>query len=357
MLHAVIMAGGSGTRFWPLSRASRPKQLLALVTRRTMIEETVERLEGLVPGERIHVVTNAAYAQKIRELLHEIPASQVVAEPCGRDTAACIGLAASLIERIDPDGVMAVLPADHVVHPGESFREALSRAVRIVEVRRDSLLTFGVVPSRAATGYGYIERGEELDLDGGEPFFQVASFREKPEAALAESFVQSGRFFWNAGIFVFRARAILDRIELQLPELAARLPEVTSACAETGDIPEALYAALPAISIDYGVFEKDRDVVVLPAAFAWDDVGSFAALERVMAADSQGNHALGGVTALDATGNIVVSPVEHRVALIGVSGLVIVHTKDATLVCRKEDAERVKGLVQELGSQGLSYLL
>ena len=357
MLHAVIMAGGSGTRFWPMSRASRPKQMLALVTQRTLIEETVGRLEGLVPGERTHVITNAAYAHTIRGFLPGIPPSQVVAEPCGRNTAACIGLAASLIERADGDAVMAVLPADHVVQPSESFRNALSRAVQIVEQRRSSLLTFGIVPSRAATGYGYIERGDELELPGDGPYFQVASFREKPEAAVAESFLQSGRYFWNAGIFVFRARAMLERIELHLPELAARLPEVASVHAETGEIPKALYAALPAVSIDNGVFEKDRDVLVLPADFGWDDVGSFAALERVMQADSQGNHVLGEVTALDATGNIVASEAEHRVALIGVSGLVIVHTADATLVCRKEDAERVKELVQQLGSEGLSELL
>ncbi len=357
MLHAVIMAGGAGTRFWPMSRAALPKQMLALVTERPLLADTVERLEGLIPGERVHVITNAAYAESVRALLRGVPARQVVAEPCGRDTAPCIGLAAVLIARQDPAAVMAVLPADHVVHPPQVFQQALARAAAVVEERPGALITFGITPTRPAVGYGYIERGAELGRLDGIPFFKVDSFREKPNLRVAREFLAAGRFSWNAGIFVFRAQAILERIERHLPELAAALPALADAYLRQGAIPESAYRLLPRISIDYGVFERDEDVVMLEASFTWDDVGSFAALERVLPKDAQGNCGVGLSTLLDARRNIVVSGKNHRIALIGVEGLIVVHSDDATLVCRAEDAERVKELVNLLQSKGLADLL
>ncbi|MBK6941875.1 MAG: NTP transferase domain-containing protein [Planctomycetes bacterium] len=357
MDHAVIMAGGSGTRFWPKSRARLPKQLLSLVTGQPLLVDTVVRLDGLFARERVRVITNSAYADASRALLDGVPARNVVAEPCGRDTAACIALAATLIDRDDPDAVVCVLPADHVVSPAADFRAAIARAIDVVRTRPDALLTFGVKPTRAATGYGYIERGDTLGSSRGVPFFRVASFREKPDAATAQRFVDSGQFSWNAGVFVFRARTMMHAIERHLPDLAAAVPAIADEWASTGSITQARYAELRKISIDYGVFEKERDVVVMEATFGWDDVGSFAALSRVLPHDSRGNAVVGSATVLDAKDNVVLSEPGHHVALLGVEGLVVVHTDDATLVCRRDDAERVKEIVAQLERGGHRELL
>lgn len=357
MLHAVVMAGGSGTRFWPMSRTAVPKQLLSLVSDRALVVETVARLDGLCPPERTLVVTNLAYADRVRALLPDLPATNVIGEPSGRDTAACIGLAAALLVRRDPDAVIAVLAADHVVSPADAFRAMLRRAVALIERRPQALVTFGIRPTRPATGYGYLERGEVLDTVEGVACHRVKGFREKPDEATARRFLASGGFFWNAGIFVYRAAAILERIARFLPELAAALPAVVDACVATGSIPAAAYQALPKISIDYGVMERDEQVAMLECDFQWDDVGSFAALERVLAGDAMGNRTMGDVVLLDASDNVVMTADGHVVAALGVADLVIVHTADVTLVCRKDDAERVKQMVDQLRERGRGELL
>lgn len=352
MLHAVIMAGGSGTRFWPKSRTAIPKQLLSLVTDRALIVETASRLEGLVPPARIWVITNAAYADRVRALLPDVPEDHVVAEPCGRDTAPCIGLAAELIRREDPDAVMAVLAADHVVSPSEGFRKTLSRAERLLSDQPDLLVTFGVPPVRAATGYGYLEQGEVGGEVLGARWYRVGAFREKPDEATAREFVAAGTFRWNSGIFVFRADQILARIARDLPELSRQIPGVADELGRDGAISETTFGALPKISIDYGIMEKDDRVAMIDTDFAWDDVGSFAALERVLPGDAHGNRVVGDATLVDARDNVVLSEEGHLVAVLGVEGMVVVHTQDATLVCRKEDAERVKEMVEALKSNG-----
>ncbi len=357
MLFAVVMAGGSGTRFWPMSRTAKPKQMLALVTGRPLIVETVARLEGRVPPERVLLVTNAAYADAARALLPEVPRANVVPEPCGRDTAACIGLAATIALAKDPGAVLAVLAADHVVAPEAEFRSALACAEQVIAARPRTLVTFGIRPTRPATGYGYLERGPELGRVDGKPYFRVAAFREKPDLATAERFVAAGSFLWNAGIFVFRADAILERISRFLPDLARDLPAVARRYLETGVIERDAYAALTKISIDFGVMEKDDDVAVIESGFQWDDVGSFAALERVLPKDESGNQGFGRRAAIDARDNVVVAAEGHLIALVGVSDLVVVHTADATLVCRKSDAERVKEMVNLLEKRGDSALL
>lgn len=354
MLHAVIMAGGSGTRFWPKSRAAVPKQLLSLVTDRALIVETAARLEGLVPPSRIRVITNAAYADAVRRLLPEVPAGNVVAEPCGRDTAPCIGLAAELLRREDQDAVMAVLAADHVVDPPDGFRRTLSRAAALLAQEPDLLVTFGVPPTRPATGYGYLEQGARGGEVDGAGWYRVGAFREKPDEATAREFVTAGTFRWNSGIFVFRADQILRRIARDLPELAAKLPAVADELLRDGAISEATFSALPKISIDYGIMEKDDRVAMIDTAFSWDDVGSFAALERVLPGDAAGNRVVGDACLVDARDNVVLSEGGHLVGVLGVEGLVVVHTPDATLVCRKEDAERVKAMVEAVKASGRS---
>lgn len=357
MLHAVVMAGGSGKRFWPLSRARRPKQLLSLVTERTLLEETVARLEGLVPPERTWIVTNAAYAEETRRLLPDLPREHVLEEPCGRDTAPCIGFASGVVRRRDPDAVLAVLPADHVIRPAPELRRALGACESIVAAEPRTTCTIGVPPTRPATGYGYIERGPKVGEREGLPWYRVLGFREKPDLETARRFVAEGRFFWNAGIFVFSAGAMLEKIETYAPDLGRLLPHVLEEYGRSGRIARETYERLPKISIDYAVMEKDESIAVVEAPFQWDDVGSFAALERVLDPGEDGNRGLGDRVALDAAGNVVISGRGHLVALLGVKDLVVVHTADATLVCRKEEAERVKKLVERLEEDGRSDVL
>src|SRR5690349_5082785 len=226
MLHAVVMAGGSGTRFWPKSRRHLPKQLLRLYGGATMLQQTVERVAPLVPPERISIVTGADQAEAVRAQLPELPAANVVAEPCPRDTAACVGLAARIVAKADPDGTMIVMPADHVIRPAETFLATVRAAVAVIEADPTAFVTFGIRPTRPETGYGYIERGEFLGTRDGVAVHKVAQFREKPDRETAEQFLAAGRFAWNSGIFVWRARAILDALATHRPALAAALDRI-----------------------------------------------------------------------------------------------------------------------------------
>jgi len=346
MLHAVIMAGGSGTRFWPASRSSFPKQLLAIATGRPLIEETVDRISGMVPPERTLIVTNATYAGMTAELLSEIPEENVIGEPVGRDTSACIGLAALVLRSRDPEAVMAVMPSDHIISPKERFCSSLKAAQGLIAGMKDALITFGIQPSFPATGYGYIKRGPALSGVEAGSFYEVESFQEKPSSDVAKAFVEEGGYYWNAGIFMWRADTILEMIARYLPGLHRDLMRMEPVL-DSGEFAQTLervYPGLEKISIDFGVMEKADKRVVAEVAFEWDDIGSWSALERFIPADDKGNHAKGDLVALD-SGNNIVSSKGGMVGLVGVEGLIVVHTPDATLVCRKEDAEKVKGLV------------
>jgi mannose-1-phosphate guanylyltransferase len=352
MLHAVIMAGGSGTRFWPASRSAYPKQLLSIGTKRPLVEETLDRISDLIPPERVLIVTNAAYARMTAELLSELPGRNVIGEPVGRDTAACIGLAAVVCRERDPDAVMAVMPSDHIITPSSAFCSSLEAAQALLTERPETLVTFGIAPTFPSTGYGYIQRGAALGEHGKVPFFEVDSFREKPDLETAESFLEDGGYYWNAGIFIWRADTILDCIADFLPELHEGLKAVVPHV-DRGTFDKAveeLYPELQKISIDYGVMEKAKSRAVAQVRYDWDDVGSWRALERLLSPDEQGNFAQGEVRALDAKGNIVSSR-GGMVGLVGVEDLIVVHTPDATLVCRKADAEAVKKLVDLLDGE------
>lgn len=349
MLHSVIMAGGSGTRFWPASRSTYPKQLLPIGTPRPLVEETVDRISELVPPERVLIVTNAAYAGMTRELLSEVPPENVIGEPAGRDTSACIGLAALILHAGDPDALMAVMPSDHIISPPRVFCATLEAAAGLLEKRKEALVTFGIQPTFPSTGYGYIKQGLERDRVGGIAFCEVESFREKPNMETAISFLQEGGYYWNSGIFMWRADTILDMIARFLPELHKGLMRLKPALG-TADFQEALeqvYPSLQKISIDFGVMEKAEERIVAAVDFGWDDVGSWRVLERLLEADSSGNFVQGDFQAIEAKNNIV-SARGGMVGLIGVEGLIVVHTPDATLVCKKENAEAVKKLVETL---------
>jgi mannose-1-phosphate guanylyltransferase len=344
-IHAVLLAGGKGTRFWPASRAARPKQLLPIVSERTMVQETVARLHPLVEADRVWVVTGRDHADEIRRQLPTVSPEHVVVEPVGRNTAAAIGLAARLIARAEPDATMIVLPSDHHVKDAEGLRGTFARAVAIAH-RERVLVTIGIAPTRPETGYGYIERGSEIGNDA----WRVARFREKPDVVTAEQFVGSGRFFWNSGMFVWRASVVLDELARHLPETDRRLADIVAVWGDADAFARG-YAALADVSIDYGVLEKAANVAVVAGEFDWDDIGSWTALARHWPKDANGNVVRGRVVALDSNGNLVVT--EKRVAaLVGVDDLIVVETADALLVCRRDRAQDVKRVIDELERRG-----
>ncbi|MEX0718495.1 MAG: mannose-1-phosphate guanylyltransferase [Planctomycetaceae bacterium] len=353
MLHAVIMAGGRGTRFWPQSRRRLPKQLLRLAGPRTMIQATRDRSARFVPDERTWIVANAAQAEETARQLPEVPRENLLIEPCGRNTAPCIGLAAIRLLAADPDAVMLVMPADHVIRPREVFEQAVRRGCEVVDRDPAALVLFGARPTHPATGYGYIERGATLAGFEGTAF-QVAAFREKPDRAMAEEFLASGRFFWNCGIFIWRADRILAALAEFEPEIHAALERLRRAIGAP-DWDAALATEFPAmkkVSIDYAVLERANDVCVLEAAFDWDDVGSWAALPRLAGTDDAGNTADGPFVGIDTRNCVVRTTEDHLVAMIGMEDCIIVHTPDATLVARRGDEDALRRLVERLEEQG-----
>ena len=353
-LFAILMAGGSGTRFWPASRKDRPKQLLPLGTARPLLVETSERLAPLIPPERQLVITSARYAARVRELLPRVPAEQVVGEPEGRDTAACIGLAARMLQKLDGDAVGIAMPSDHVLSPVPVFLDHLRAAQAALEAHPDSLLVFGVGPDRPATGYGWLRRGAGMGKYGGQEVFRLAGYVEKPDLERAKTLLAGGDHLWNAGLFAFRPEAMSAAIARHLPALASGVDRLASAWGTPSWVAALgeLYAGLPRISIDYGVMEKVQDALLLPLPLRWDDVGAWDALARLLPMDAAGNVAQGQEIILDGR-NLIVSATGGMVAAKGVADLIIVHTPDVTLVCRRDDAEGVKALVAELEQRGL----
>jgi mannose-1-phosphate guanylyltransferase len=356
MLHAVIMAGGSGTRFWPESRSLRPKQLLRLVGERTMIQSTVDRLGELVPSERVLIVTGAQLVDEIWNQLPQLPAKAILGEPCRRDTAPCIGLAALAIVRDDPEGVMAVMPSDHVIRPEEDFRSAIAAAAELVEQNPDRIVTFGICPTYAAESFGYIERGEPLDspVTGAASVYHVKRFKEKPKAEAAREYLAAGTFYWNSGIFIWKAATILRAIEHRQPQMYSRLATIAQAM-ESPRFEQVLareFEAIEPISIDYAVMEHARDVLVIEAPFSWDDVGSWQSISRLDGTDAEQNTISAQHLGLNTTGTIVRGPDGHLIVTLGVSDLIVVHTPEATLVANKHDEESIREVVKLIAQRG-----
>lgn len=359
MLHALIMAGGGGTRFWPRSRLQKPKQFLTLVGTSSLLQQALERIEVLVPPTRSWIITGASYCAETARQLPSLPTERIVGEPCGRDTAACIGLGAALVSRSDPDGVMLVMPADHVIEPAQEFRRAALVAEQMVLENPNALVTFGIKPTFAATGYGYIERGAELTRRQGIPIHRVASFREKPHIELAEEYAASGKHFWNSGIFVWSAATILSELRANQPKLAAAVERIAAAW-ETPRQDEVLtkeYAALDRISIDYAVMEKAAEVLVVQAPFLWDDVGSWLALERRHPQDAHDNTVLANHLGIDTHHCVIAGDGEKLIATLGVSDLIIIQDGDAILVAHREEEGNIKKVVEQLKARGLEEYL
>ncbi len=351
MLHAVIMAGGAGTRFWPASRRHLPKQLLPLAGDRTMIQATVDRLSGLVSAEQVLIVTNEALKDAIAEQLPEVPPQAILGEPCKRDTAPCVALAAGLIARRDPDAIMVVLPADHVIRPTDAFQAAIRDAVAIVQRHPEALVTFGIPPTYPATGYGYIERGELLgeSRPNGQAY-RVARFREKPTLDVARQYLEAGNFYWNAGIFVWRAETILRALREYEPEIMERI-EAIVARADAADFDTVFrenFAAIQGKSIDFAVMERYPEVVVLPAIFEWDDVGNWQSLARTRGVNEDGNTIIGRHLGVNTEGCIIRSEGDHLIVTLGLKDCIVVHTPDATLVASKQDEEALRQIVPQL---------
>lgn len=359
-LHAVIMAGGSGTRFWPASRAARPKQFLPLARGQLLIAATVDRLAGLCEPGCIWIATNAVQARALAKILPDFPRDQVIVEPEPRDTAPCIALATATIAATDPGATMIVMPADHVIEPVAAFHRMIRRGV---EIARDgeTLVTFGIAPTFPATGYGYIECGPAHD--GGAPrAFSVLHFREKPDLAVAQQFLARGGFLWNSGIFVWTAGAIRRAMQRGNDSLLAAYDGMLAAIGKRQrEQTTRAFEQAPRISIDYAVMEKADKVAVVEASLKWDDVGSFAAIEAVGAGDAAKNFSLltagASQLVLDSRRNIVYAEGTRTVSLFGVEDLIVVAVDDAVLVCPKHRAADLKALVEHVRSQGRTDLL
>lgn len=344
--YAVIMAGGSGTRFWPASRAAQPKQLLALAPGddRSLLRATAERIRPLVPAERVFVVTSEALADATAAELEGVPRANILAEPSGRNTAPCIGWAASVIRRRDPKAVMMVLPADHHIREEDVFLTVLQRGIDAAA--QGPLVTVGIEPTRAETGYGYLEMGAPVQ-DG---VHIARRFVEKPNRQRAEQLLAAGGYLWNSGMFFFRVDRILAAIEEHLPGLAEGLGSFDAAAAE-GREDEAVragYSALPSVSIDHGVMEKASEVWVVPGSFGWSDLGSWTTAWELSPKDDAGNALSATALTEDARGNFVSASPKKLVALVGVEDLVVVDTPDALLVVPRERAQDVRAIVEAL---------
>lgn len=362
MQYGVIMAGGSGTRLWPLSRGNTPKQLLPVVRGKSLLQLSYERLRGILPAERIFVCTGQAYADAVYKNLPELPKDNLLGEPQGRDTANAVGFTAAVLHKRDKDAVLAVVSADHVIEPIDKFQAALKMAFEVVAESPKSLVTFGIVPTHGHTGLGYVQRGENLKLKtGATGAYKVQAFKEKPDKATADRYVESGRYYWNSGMFVWRADTVLGELAQHLPDSHKGLSQIATAWGTPAQAKAVadIYPQLPKISIDYAVMEPASqhkgaaDVAVVEMPVNWLDVGSWPALAETLSTDEHNNATAGdNFVFVDSDDNIIVSDDPgHLITTIGLSDMIIVHTKDATMVCPKSESQRVKELVGKVNER------
>ena len=366
-IYPVIMAGGSGTRFWPLSRKAKPKQFLALAGDQPLLTPTVRRLPPLAKAADTYVVCGPVHAAAARKLVKELPARNFIVEPCARNTAPCVGLAALHVAARQKKGIVAMLPADHHIARPEAFREAISGAARLAE--KGHIVTIGIRPHAPETGYGYLKVGARLPGQGQgkgkarvparNQAHKVERFVEKPDVVTAARYLADGHYLWNSGIFVFRADVILDEIRRATPVLGEQLDAIEQSLGTPGyqKTLARIFPDCPSISIDYGVMEKSQRIVVVPADFGWSDVGSFAALPEVRPVDHLGNVAEGDALVIDGRNNVVVASGGRPVAVVGMEGVVVIDAGDAVLVCRKDRAQDVRKAVDELARRGREEVL
>lgn len=355
--YAIIMAGGRGERFWPASTRTHPKQLLDIFDGKPLLVSAVERIEPLIPRDRILIITSADLVKPIRQALPGLPERNIIGEPYGRDTAAAIALALAIVRDRSPDATFTVLTADHVINKDEVFRQTLAKSLDYA-TRHPVLMTIGIPPQYPSTGFGYIETGAAIDESGPITFRKAIRFVEKPDAVTAERYVQSGSYFWNSGMFIWSVEAITVAFRTYRPQLAAMVDRLCGHTADENfaDRLEHEYSTLEKISIDYAIMEKAHNILMAECAFEWDDVGSWTSLANHFPADEQGNITIGTVAALDSSGSIIVSK-NHVTALLGVDHLVVVQAPGVTLICDRAKAQDLKRLIGLLREKGLEHCL
>lgn len=346
--YAVIMAGGRGERFWPLSTGETPKPFLPLLGEKSLIQMTVERISPLIPLQRILVVLGKEHLKIGREQLPGLPQQNFLVEPEGKDTAPCIGFASLQLEKLNPEAIMAVIPSDHYIPDQDKYLHSLSAAFRLLTTR-DELITLGIKPNRPETGYGYLQASIQTDLLDNVPFLKVQRFIEKPALQRAKRYIRRRDYYWNSGIFVWRNRTIQALLNKYLPEVWQGLSRISERFTNKKFVSK-VFRKFPRISIDYGVLEKAKNILLIPAEFRWDDVGTWAALERVHPLDKDGNAVIGRHEGME-TKNCIIHSHDHLVATIGVSDLVIVQVNGRLLICPKDKSQSVKEISRFLSSR------
>ena len=347
---ATIMAGGAGTRFWPASRQHHPKQLLKLTGDRSMLQSTVDRLSGFCDPAKLLILTNKILVGPIAEQLPQVPADNVVGEPAKRDTAACIALSAALIAAKDPEAIMIVMPSDHVIAPDDVFQQSLRSAAKLVDEDPSRIITFGIKPSYPAEVFGYIERSGN-SMEGADfPSFTVKKFREKPDAKTAQEFIAAGTFYWNAGIFVWKVKTILNALKQFEPVLFSHIEKISAAIGteDYENVLEKEFCAIDGPSIDYAVLERYDNVCVVEAPFNWDDLGNWTALPSIRGQDDAGNTVEAKHLNIGSKNCIVYSETDHLIVTVGMEECIVVNTGDATLIANRKDESAIKQIVAEL---------
>lgn len=353
-LFVVIMAGGVGSRFWPRSKQRKPKQLIRIFGENTMIQDTVNRLDGLVKKENVFVITNQIQQERVIEQLSGIPKENIIAEPFGKNTAACIGLASVLIHKKSTDAVTIILPADHLIQDHEKFRDTILKAANFAH-SSDALVTIGIKPTRPETGYGYIQFIDEPASDG---IYKVQTFAEKPNLSTAKRFVESGDFLWNSGMFIWKTDTILNEIKMYLPDLYDGLQRIDKAIGtdQFDQVLTNVYGQLLSISIDYGIMEKSSKVFLTKGDFAWSDVGSWEEVYQLSKKDEEGNTEYGDVYTENTLDSYIFSPRKFT-AVLGLENVIVIDTHDALLICNRENAQDVKNVVDFLKMNNKDELL
>ncbi|MBK8946773.1 MAG: mannose-1-phosphate guanylyltransferase [Ignavibacteriae bacterium] len=353
-LFAVIMAGGVGSRFWPRSRQENPKQLIQIFGKNTMIQDTVSRLEGLIKNENIFIITNQIQKNSIINQLKNIPEENIIAEPFGKNTAACIGLASILIHNKSKDAITIILPADHLIQDQAGFQSTLLNAANFAD-KSDGLVTIGIKPTRPETGYGYIQIIEkQVDKE----IFKVQTFAEKPNLSTAKRFVEAGDFLWNSGMFIWKTEVILNELSLYLPELYEGLLELEKVISAENfnETLTKVYGQLASISIDYGIMEKSNKVFLIKGNFDWSDVGSWEEVYQLSEKDENGNAKIGDFYAENSFGSYVFNPKKFT-AIVGLENIIVIETDDALLICNRDNAQDVKHVVDYLKMNNKDNLL
>lgn len=348
--NVVIMAGGSGERFWPLSRKNKPKQLLELTSSgKVMIAEAIDRVAPMIDYENIYIITGEHLKKPIEDALPQLPKDNIIAEPAKRNTAPCLALAAGILEakNAGKEQSIAVLTADQIIEPEQNFRDTITKALDYVE-KHGVISTIGIVPDRAETGYGYIETGEKLNVDEI-GIFKVNSFKEKPNEQTAKEYLESGKYLWNSGMFFYRLDTFIEEMKINAPEIGNEIAKLNQSNPDM----RAIFESFPGISIDYALMEKTNKAVVTEANFHWDDLGAFDALDRVNEQDENGNIIKGKTIVINCSNSIIINSSSKLATAYGLEETVLIQTDDAVMSCKKKDAQYVKQIVDEMKKQGM----